>query len=172
MNNKIVITGFMGSGKSTVARALAQLLDYRTTDLDDLIQSAVGRSARQIIEADGEPRFRELEQQALSELLQTSDKYVVALGGGAWISEANRRAIKEQSATSVWLDAPFRLCWHRISAADEQRPLARNEAEAFELFSSRRSCYELADVHIAVTEQKSATEIAAEILQALEKRTH
>ena len=169
--NKIVITGFMGSGKSTVARALAQLLDYRMIDLDDVIKSNVGRSARQIIEEDGEPHFRELELQALSKLLQTSDKYVVALGGGAWISDASRRAIKEQGATSVWLDAPFSLCWDRITAADDQRPLARSEAEAFELFSSRTSCYELADVHIAVTEQKSAAEIAAAIFQALEKRT-
>jgi shikimate kinase len=170
--NKIVITGFMGSGKSTVAQALAPLLDYRMIDLDDVIKSAVGRSARQIIEEDGEPRFRDLEQQALSKLLQTSEHYVVALGGGAWISEASRLEIKEQGATSVWLDAPFSLCWKRIKGDAGQRPLARNEAEAFELFSSRTSCYELADLHIVVTEQKSATEIAAEILQAVGKRTN
>ncbi len=170
--NKIIITGFMGSGKSTVARALAQLLRYEMIDLDDVIESAVGRSARQIIEADGEPRFRELEQEALSKLLQTSDTYVIALGGGAWISEANRRAIREHGATSVWLDAPFSLCWKRITAAAEQRPLARNETEAFDLFSSRTSYYELADISIGVTEQKSASEIAAEIVQALDKSTN
>ena len=170
--NKIVITGFMGSGKSTVARALAQLLRYEMLDLDDVIESAQGRSARQIIEADGEPRFRELEQEALRTLLQTSGKSVIALGGGAWISEANRRAIREHGATSVWLDAPFSLCWKRITAAAEQRPLARNETEAFQLFSSRTSCYELADRHIGATEKKSAIEIAAEILQALNKSTN
>ena len=162
----------MGSGKSTVARALAQLLRCKMIDLDDVIESAVDQSARQIIEEDGEPQFRDLEQEALSKWLQTSDQYVIALGGGAWISEANRRATREHSATSVWLDAPFSLCWKRITAAAEQRPLARNETEAFELFSSRTSSYELADINIGVTEQKSAIEIAAEIVQALDKGTN
>ena len=162
----------MGSGKSTVAGALAQLLRYEMIDLDDVIESAAGRTARQIIEADGEPRFRELEQEGLGKVLQTAGKYVIALGGGAWISEANRRAIREHGATSVWLDAPFSLCWKRIAAAAEQRPLAGNETEAFELFSSRTPCYELADIHIGATEKKSAIEIAAEILQALDKSTN
>lgn len=170
--NKIVITGFMGSGKSTVARALAQLLRCEMIDLDEVIESGGGRSVRQIIEADGEPRFREIEQEALIKLLQTSDKYVMALGGGAWISEANRRAIREHGATSVWLDAPFSLCWKRITAAVEQRPLAPNETEAFELFSSRTSSYELADINIGVTEETSANEIAAEIAKTLDKVTN
>lgn len=161
----------MGSGKSTVARELAQLLGCEMMDLDEMIKLEQGRTARQIIDEDGEPRFRQIEQQALNELLPTSEGYVIALGGGAWISEANRRAIKEQGATSVWLDVPFSLCWNRIAAAADSRPLARNQTQAFELFSSRTQYYELADVHIVVPEEKSAGDIAAEILQALEKRT-
>ncbi len=69
--NKIVITGFMGSGKSSVAKALAELLGYEMIDLDEAIASAEGRSASEIIQDDGEPRFRQLEQQVLSKLLQT-----------------------------------------------------------------------------------------------------
>ena len=161
----------MGSGKSTVAQELAQLLGCEMIDLDEVIKLEQARTARQIIDEDGEPRFRQIEQQALGKLLQTSDGYVIALGGGAWISEANRRAIKEQGATTVWLNVPFRLCWNRITAAADSRPLARNQTQAFELFSSRTQYYELADVHIAVTEEKSAAETAAEILQALEKRS-
>ena len=165
--SKIVITGFMGSGKSSVASALADQLGCVMTDLDDAIASAQGRVAREIIAEDGEPRFRELEQQALSNLLQTPGDQVVALGGGAWISETNRRLITQERAISVWLDAPFSLCWKRIAAASELRPLAPNENAAFKLFSERTPCYELADLRVVVTEQKLPVEIAAEIAEAL-----
>lgn len=165
--SKIVITGFMGSGKSSVARALAQLLGSEMTDLDEAIAAAEGRSASEIIAEDGEPRFRKLEQQALSEVLQTPGDQVVALGGGAWISETNRQLVAKQHAISVWLDAPFNLCWKRIVAAADHRPLAPNETVAFKLFSERTSCYELADLRVAVTEQKPPVEIAAEIAEAL-----
>jgi shikimate kinase len=164
---KIIITGFMGSGKSTVARALAQLRHCEMVDLDDIIAAGEGRSAGTIIEVDGEQRFRELERQALLRILQTDGDLVVALGGGAWISETNRQAIKEHKAISVWLDAPFELCWKRIEPLAEQRPLARNKPAALKLFSERASCYERADLRVSITEQKSAEEIAAEIDQSL-----
>jgi shikimate kinase len=164
---KIIITGFMGSGKSTVARTLAQLRHCGMVDLDDVIAAAEGRSAGTIIEVDGEPRFRELERQALLEVLKTEGDLVVALGGGAWMSETNRHVIKAHNATSVWLDAPFELCWKRIEPLVGQRPLAQNKPAALKLFSERTSCYELADFRVSVTEQKSAEEIAAEINEAL-----
>ena len=123
-----------------------------------------------IIAEDGEPRFRELEQQVLSKLLQTPGDQVVALGGGAWISETNRRLVAKQRAISVWLDAPFSVCWKRIAAAGDQRPLAPNETAAFKLFSERTSCYELADLRVTVTEQKLPVEIAAEIAEVLNSR--
>jgi shikimate kinase len=168
--SKIVITGFMGSGKSSVAQALAQLLGYEMVDLDEAIASEDSRSAAEIIQEDGEPRFRQLEQQVLRKLLQSPVPQVVALGGGAWISEANRGLVAKQRATSVWLDAPFKLCWKRIEADGEQRPLAPNEAAASKLFSERASCYELADLRVVVTAQKSAVEIATEIAGALKSR--
>ena len=152
--SKIVITGFMGSGKSSVASALAGLLSSEMIDLDEAIATAEGRSASEIIATDGEWRFRELEQQVLMKLLQTPGDQVVALGGGAWISETNRQLVANQHAVSVWLDAPFRLCWQRIAAATDRRPLAPNEPAAFKLFSERTSCYALADLRIAVTEQQ------------------
>lgn len=170
--NKIVITGFMGSGKSTVARALANLLNYEMVDLDDVIEATAGRSIRTIIETDGEPRFRELEKEALGNLLEGSNKQVIALGGGAWISEANREQIREHAAVSIWLDAPFDLCWKRIAPLAEDRPLARNEAAARKLLFERISCYELADLRIAVTEQEWATEVAAKIIRALKQHTN
>lgn len=170
--SKIVITGFMGSGKSSVARALAELLGCEMTDLDEAIAAAEGRSAGEIIAADGELRFRELERQALSKLLQTPGDQIMALGGGAWISETNRQLVTEHRAISVWLDAPFSLCWERIAASVDCRPLAPKETAAFKLFSERTSCYELADLRIVVTEEKPAVEIAAEIAETLAQLTN
>ena len=169
---KIIITGFMGSGKSTVARALAQLRHCEMVDLDDVIAAAEGRSAGTIIEVHGEPHFRELERQALLQVLKTAGDLVVALGGGAWMSETNRQVIKDHNATSVWLDAPFELCWKRIEPLLGQRPLARNKPAALKLFSERTSCYERADLRVSVTEQKSVEEIAAEINEALTAHPH
>ena len=157
----------MGSGKTTVARALAQLLRSEVIDLDSVIALEEGHSPRAIIDDDGEPRFREVERRALSKVLQTPGKAVVALGGGTWIFEVNRNVIHEQEATSVWLDAPFELCWKRILSTAEERPLARTQAAALKLFSERSSCYELADLRVAVTEEKSAADIANEIAEAL-----
>ena len=157
----------MGSGKSSVARELAQLLGCELIDLDEEITSAEGRAPAQIIQEDGEPRFREMERQALVKLLQDPGEQVMALGGGTWISRANQEQIHERGATSVWLDAPFALCWKRITSTTVQRPLAPTEAAAYKLFSERIADYELADLRVPVTEQESATEIAAKIVQAL-----
>jgi shikimate kinase len=168
---KIIITGFMGSGKTTVAQALARLRRYEMIDLDDLIAAAEGRSAGLIIEEDGESRFREVERQELLHTLGRDENFVLALGGGAWISATNRQMIAEHHATTVWLDAPFDLCWKRIESFGALRPLAPNKQVAFELFAARVSCYELADVRVSVTEHKAAGDLAAEIDQALTNST-
>lgn len=159
----------MGSGKSTVASVLAQLLNCEWIDLDEIIKQDEGRSAGQIIEEDGERSFRQIETRALSKVVKDPTAQVVALGGGAWLSDGNRKLISDQGATSVWLDAPFSLCWKRILAGT-MRPLARSETEALNLFTQRRSSYELADVCVQLTEHKSAEEAAAEIVQALSNR--
>src|ERR1044071_9720369 len=147
----IVITGFMGCGKTRVARALAWRRGVVMVDLDDWITRRVGRSPAQLINEDGERAFRAIETNALRELLQSGDAGVIALGGGAWIEEANRELIDQFGCTSIWLDTPFEICWQRISASEEDRPLGRSRAEAEARYNLRKPIYALAQLHIPAT---------------------
>jgi shikimate kinase len=169
-NAPIVITGFMGSGKSTVARALALRLESQMIDLDGEILKQEERSAREIIEEDGEPAFREIETRVLRHVLQNNAAGVIALGGGAWTLANNRELITAAGGISVWLDAPFNLCWQRIVGADNARPLARNEQEALDLYTERHAFYASADLHVEATGNKTADEMALEIVKALAGR--
>lgn len=162
-NERIIITGFMGSGKSTVGRALARLLECEMVDLDEVITHE-DRAPWQIIEADGEPAFREIETRALGNALENSSAHVIALGGGTWILQRNRDLMKSHSAVIVWLDAPFTTCWARIQEFQGNRPLAPTEAEARALFDERRPTYELADIVIKAADNRSTDDIAAEIV--------
>lgn len=163
----IIITGFMGSGKTTVARGLALILGCQMLDLDHVIAEQEGRIAREIIEQDGENSFREIETRNLREVLESSLPGVIALGGGAWTLERNRNLIDEHNGVTVWLDAPFELCWDRIIRSGGGRPLARDEAQAQMLYAERRQQYALAKLHVQVVANKSTDNIAAEIAEAL-----
>lgn len=143
----------MGCGKSRVARELARRLDVRMVDLDEQITQSTGRSPAQLIVEEGEAAFRTVESETLRDVLNNGEAKIIALGGGAWIQEANRRLVDQYSCTSVWLDAPFELCWSRIEKSDEDRPLGRSRDQALALYEQRRPVYQLAQVHIPVREE-------------------
>jgi shikimate kinase len=150
MAQTVVITGFMGCGKSKVARALARSLDVLFADLDESITARTGRTPAQLINEDGERAFRAIETETLRDVLHSRAAGVVALGGGAWIEAANRELIDEYSCASVWLDVPFEVCWTRIEAGDEDRPLGKTRDEALARYEHRRPVYELAQIHVPV----------------------
>ena len=166
-NRHIVITGFMGSGKTSVARGLARILGCQMLDLDHVIAEREGRTAREIIEQDGEESFREVETRTLHEVLKNSPTGVIALGGGAWTFERNRNLINKHGCVTVWLDAPFELCWERILISGSSRPLARDEGQARMLYAERRPQYALAKLHVRVVANKSTDEISAETAERL-----
>ncbi|MEP6819869.1 MAG: shikimate kinase [bacterium] len=170
-NQPIIIIGFMGTGKTTVAQELARKLNCPAVDLDELITEREGRSPGEIIEQDGEDKFRELETQMLREVLGEQSARLVAVGGGAWTIAANRQLIAEHGAFTAWLDAPFDLCWQRIEAGGEVRPLARSRELAQELYRKRRPVYELAGARIAVSDNESAAEIATKVIHAFSKQS-
>ena len=168
LDGPIVIIGFMGCGKTEVARALAAYLDLALIDLDDKIATLHGRTAAELIVEEGEPAFRAIETQTLSDTLNTPSHSVIALGGGAWITDENRKLIAARRGVAVWLDTPFDVCWQRIESAAEDRPLGRTRSEAEERFHARRPIYQLADVHVTVMAHEAINDIVAQITAALE----
>lgn len=163
---RVVITGFMGCGKTRVARELAQRLNLPMVDLDDRITQREGRSPAQLIEEDGESSFRLVETEVLRELLETGAQCVIALGGGAWIEEQNRDVIKH-GCTTVWLDVPFEVCWARIEASDEERPLGRTRDQALALYERRRPVYRFAQIHVEVGPDADVAALASQIAARL-----
>jgi shikimate kinase len=163
MDRRIVIVGFMGCGKTTVAAALAARLGCAMVDLDSFITESEGRSPAEVIEQDGEDAFRSIETHALKNVLEKDSVRVIALGGGAWTIEANRQLVAQHDSVSVWLDMPFELCWKRIEAGAAVRPLAPDRESARKLYESRRDSYELAALRIEATEDFSPQMIANEI---------
>ena len=166
-DRRIVIIGFMGCGKTTVAKALAQQLGCAMIDLDSFINDREGRSPAEIIARDSEPSFREIETRALQDVLEENAARVIALGGGAWMIEANRALVAQHDCLSVWLDAPFELCWERIQSSGTIRPLAPDRESARELYESRRSTYELAAHKVDAISDDSVAQITGEIAAAL-----
>lgn len=163
MNHRIVILGFMGCGKTTVAAELASQIKCPFVDLDQFITTREGRSPAEIITEDGEGHFREVETLALRDVLQDRNNRVLALGGGTWMTPANRTLLALYDCVTVWLDAPFELCWNRIVSAATHRPLAPDRATASVRFESRRADYALANLRIPVGEDDSVKTLAEQI---------
>ncbi len=162
-DSPIFIVGFMGAGKTTVGRTLAQMMNFPFIDLDEVIVGKALKTVREIFTEFGEAHFRLLEREAIracSELRST----VVALGGGAYVSEENRAILRGLGKT-IWLDCPLEICLSRI-ASDGARPLAKSADEMRELLDKRSSAYAQADMVLRV-ESKSAEEIAREIIEGI-----
>ncbi|MGB9178380.1 MAG: shikimate kinase, partial [Pyrinomonadaceae bacterium] len=120
-----------------------------------------------LIKNEGEPHFREAETAALRSVLETGPARIIALGGGAWTIERNRQLIDEHDCITIWLDAPFELCWSRIMQDQQLRPLASDPQSTHKLYIERRQYYKLATLRLNATEDKSAENLAVEIINAL-----
>ncbi len=174
VQENIFITGFSGSGKTTVGTEVARRLDWRFVDTDDQIVADAGRSIEEIFESEGEPRFRQLEREWLDAVCQ-DDGQVVSTGGGMVMDERNR-ALMGSHGVVVCLEAtPATIHSRLVSEGREKRgpvvrpmlvdpdPLARILA----LKTQRQFAYSLADwtVH---TDRISASQVAAEVVRGYE----
>jgi shikimate kinase len=142
---KVDLVGFMGAGKTTVARALARRLDWRATDIDELIERRERMTVAELFAKQGESYFRSVERLVLREQIGSSHT-VVATGGGTFVDPQNRALINGDGA-SVWLDVPLESLVARVPASG-RRPLAADRVEFERLYLARRTAYEQAHLRI------------------------
>jgi shikimate kinase len=143
--DKVYLVGFMGAGKTTVARALAKRLGWRAVDVDELIEQRERQTIAELFARRGEGYFRAAERAVLLEQVGLRET-VVATGGGTFVDPANRAIINGDGA-SVWLDVPLQRLIDRVPA-DGRRPLAADRSEFERLYAARRAAYEQAHCRI------------------------
>jgi shikimate kinase len=169
----VILVGFMGAGKSSVGRALAEQLGWTFEDLDDRVERREGRKVPEIFRDSGEVGFRRAEHAALKELmreLQTAPERIVALGGGAFAQKENARLVEAAGVPTIFLDAGVDELWRRCRRQAEQegmeRPLRGSPERFGELYQARRRHYLKASFR-QETGGKSVEEIATEVIEAL-----
>lgn len=161
----IFLIGFMGCGKSTIARILSEKLGVTQVEMDEQIVQEQGMPITEIFEKYGEERFRDIETD-LVRRLQAKNGVVVSCGGGAVLREENRRMMKESGAI-VWLTAQPETILERVKHSVD-RPVLNghmNVEYITELMAKRHDCYEAAADFCVSTDGKSQEEICEEIME-------
>ncbi|MCI7767455.1 MAG: shikimate kinase [Oscillospiraceae bacterium] len=156
----IYLCGFMGCGKSTAGRALADMMGLKFTDMDAYIEKKAGMSIPQIFAEKGEDTFRKLETESVAELGKAGG--IIACGGGAMLKEINAKTASEYG-TVVYIDVPYDVCYDRISG-DTNRPIVMaNTKESLEEIYKERVPLYTAHSQITADGTGSPAEIAARI---------
>lgn len=165
---KIVLLGYMASGKSTIGREISKKLDMKFIDLDDYISKREKTSISEIFKVKGEIYFRRIESLYLREILNSKDRFILSLGGGTPCYSNNMELILNSEASSIYIKAGIKTLVSRLTAEKNKRPLVAEleddklvEFVAKHLFE-RRFFYEQASMTVN-TEDKSTEEITTEI---------
>jgi shikimate dehydrogenase len=167
----IALIGFMGAGKSTVARRLSQSLRRHLVDMDDLIEQRAGKSIPRIFAEDGEAAFRALERKALEDLVDSRD-LIISCGGGI-IGDADNRRTLQNKTLCIWLYASIDTVVERCAGTD--RPLLAVDdpaARARELFALRRPLYAEAAHLIVSTEHPDSYRAAEKVHEEIHQTFH
>lgn len=165
----LLLVGFMGCGKSTAGRRLAQRLGWRFCDLDEKIEAAAGATVAAIFAHQGEAAFRIVERQQLEIALAAADVHptVLALGGGTFAQPDNCEFILRSSGHAVFLDLPVSTLLNRC-AQMTNRPLFRDEA-SFRQLHAQRLPYYLRAPHRVVADEETPDQVAELILARFER---
>jgi shikimate kinase len=123
---KIVLLGYMASGKSTIGREISKKLDMKFIDLDDYISKREKRSISEIFKVKGEIYFRRIESLYLSEILNSKDNFILSLGGGTPCYSNNMDLIINSEAVSIYIKAGIKTLVSRLTAEKNKRPLVQN----------------------------------------------
>ncbi len=171
LERTVVLVGMMGSGKTSIGRRLAKVLDWPFQDADWAIEDAAGTSISNIFAEIGEDAFRRSERQVIARLMDEQHQQVLALGGGSFVAPETRRLIKER-AISIWLEADVDTLVRRTGRRTD-RPLL-NAGDPREILSrlldERRATYAEADITID-SGAGSPTEVVNRMLEALQPFT-
>jgi shikimate kinase len=162
---KVFLIGFMGAGKTTVGRELADRLGAPFFDLDELIQSAEKASIKDIFAQYGEPYFRKRERDILRSTRHL-EHAVIATGGGTFTFDENIQFIQSEGL-SVYLSVSYSLLRSRIGDKVDDRPLFRDDVAAHELYANRVRFYRMADLTLEVREDETPAEVVERLLLEL-----
>ena len=173
---KIVLTGFMGAGKSATGKILARKLNLEFIDTDSIIEERAGQPIKKIFSLQGEPFFRSLEKKVVAEVAR-KDGVVIAAGGGAIVDSANRRNLKKNGIVIFLMVSPDEII--KRVAGDAGRPLLNTSKKVGEglyslpnkktiknLLSQRLPFYRKADICVD-TDGKTPRKVAQEIIEKL-----
>ena|SRR5579885_1332786 len=165
-HKRVILTGFMGTGKTAVGELLAKKLKFEFLDTDLMVEQEVGKTITEIFEKEGEPVFRHYEKQMVKKALE-SENVVVSTGGGAIVDPDNLKLMKERGFI-IGLSASPEAILQRVSNMDT-RPMLRSkdQLKRIESLLSRRSPYYRQADKIVDTTMKRIDQTVEEILKAL-----
>ncbi len=165
MKHNIILIGYMGSGKSTIAKELHKKTGMEVIDSDAAIVKEQGRSINEIFQTDGETAFRDLETELLRRLSEKTSAYILSTGGGMPVREENRAFLKNLG-TVFFLKADADTIFERVKE-DTQRPLLQGtdqRAKIAGMLEERTPIYEWAADYVTKTDGKTVEEVVSEIL--------
>lgn len=164
---RVILTGFMGTGKTAVGEKLAKRLGFQFLDTDLMVEEVTGKSITELFEEDGELAFRDWEKKMVKKALE-KDKVVIATGGGAIVDPENLKLMKDKGIV-IGLSASPEAILQRV-AGMETRPLLRSkdQLKKIEALLSHRSPYYRKADKIVDTTMKRLEETVEEILKALQ----
>lgn len=170
--DKIILLGYMGCGKSTIADSLSKNIKIPFVDLDKYIEEKTQLTIKAIFEQYGEIHFRKLEHEYFIELLNAPEPLIIGLGGGTPCYANNHELLKGENRQSVYLKASVDTLFNRLSANKSKRPLIANKNDdelkefiAIHLFE--RSYYYNQAQHIVVVDDRTVEETVSDVLSVL-----